>query len=84
LFVWLVLLGAAAKMTLEEAVLVVDTQNLSNLLFLDISGYNEHSLLPNDHRHTQLKCKPLRASKATETILATLHATGKQWLIALV
>jgi hypothetical protein len=33
LFVWLVLLVAAAKRPLEEAALVAPTQNLSNLLF---------------------------------------------------
>ncbi len=37
LFVWLVMLVAAAKMPLEKAALVVGTwQNLSNLFYLDI------------------------------------------------
>ncbi len=50
LFVWLVPLLTAAKMTLEEAALVAGTkQNLSNLLFLDIYDTHTHT-----HTHTYI------------------------------
>ncbi len=56
LFVWLVLLVAAAKMPLEEAALVAGTQQkLNNLLFFDIYGAtdqkSEQSRVITNHRH---------------------------------